>query len=57
MRQLNMGSVTRDLEALLLEGLQSGEPIPVSDDFWQGLHNETQRLVEVRTERGTSAEP
>jgi antitoxin ParD1/3/4 len=35
------------LEALLLEGLQSGEPIPVNREFWEGLRAEAQRLVEA----------
>jgi antitoxin ParD1/3/4 len=35
------------LEALLLEGLQSGEPIPVNREFWQGLRAEAQKLIEA----------
>lgn len=29
------------LEALLIEGLESGEPIPVTPEFWQDLRRRT----------------
>jgi hypothetical protein len=36
-----------ELEALALEGLQSGEPLPASDDYWmrkrQQLHSKNNR--------------
>jgi len=45
------------LEALLFEGLQSGEPIPVNREFWQRLRAEAQQLVEAGTDRRTVAKP
>ena len=35
----------KELEALLLEGLSSGEPIPVDDAFWARLDKETDEMV------------
>lgn len=51
------GKSQKCLEALLLEGLQSGEPISVNREFWQRLRADAQRLVEAATDRRTSAEP
>jgi antitoxin ParD1/3/4 len=40
------------LEALLLEGLASGDPIPVDENFWTDLWAEAEQKVEARkTER------
>jgi antitoxin ParD1/3/4 len=36
------------LEALLLEGLASGDPIPIDEKFWSELRAETEQLVEAR---------
>jgi hypothetical protein len=50
-RQLNTSSIARGREALLLEGVQSGEPIPVNREFWQGLRAEARKLVEVEVDK------
>jgi antitoxin ParD1/3/4 len=39
------------LEAPLLGGLQSGEPIPVNREFWQRLRADAQRLVEAGADK------
>ena len=36
------------LEALLLEGLASGDPIPVDENFWSDLRKEAEQRVEAR---------
>jgi antitoxin ParD1/3/4 len=36
------------LEALLLEGLASGDPIPVDDKFWSELRTEAEHRVQAR---------
>jgi antitoxin ParD1/3/4 len=36
------------LEALLLEGLASGDPIPVDENFWSELRKEAEQRVEAR---------
>jgi antitoxin ParD1/3/4 len=36
------------LEALLLEGLASGDPIPVDDKFWSELRTEAEQRVQAR---------
>jgi antitoxin ParD1/3/4 len=36
------------LEALLLEGLASGDPIPVDDKFWSELRAEAEQRVQAR---------
>jgi antitoxin ParD1/3/4 len=36
------------LEALLLEGLASGDPIPVDDKFWSELRTEAEERVQAR---------
>jgi antitoxin ParD1/3/4 len=36
------------LEALLLEGLASGDPIPVDDKFWSDLRAEAEQRVQAR---------
>src|SRR5260370_32239439 len=36
------------LEALLLEGLASGDPIPVDEKFWSELRTEAEQRVEAR---------
>ena len=33
------------LEALLLEGLASGNPIPVTEEYWRNLKAETERIA------------
>jgi hypothetical protein len=39
---------TARLETLLLEGLASGDPIPVTKEFWADLKAEAVRRVEAR---------
>jgi antitoxin ParD1/3/4 len=34
------------LEALLLEGLASGDPIPVDEEFWKNLTAKTDKIIE-----------
>jgi ribosome assembly protein YihI (activator of Der GTPase) len=34
------------LEALLLEGLASGDPIPGDDDYWKDLRDRTEAITE-----------
>jgi antitoxin ParD1/3/4 len=36
------------LEALLLEGLASGDPIPVTEKFWSDLRAEAEQRVKAR---------
>jgi antitoxin ParD1/3/4 len=36
------------LEALLLEGLDSGEPVEVTPEFWKARHAELERRVQAR---------
>jgi antitoxin ParD1/3/4 len=36
------------LEALLLEGLASGDPIPIDDNFWSELRTEAEQQVQAR---------
>jgi antitoxin ParD1/3/4 len=44
------------LEALLLEGLASGDPIPVDENFWTDLRKEAEQRVEAR-KAGTGSKP
>jgi antitoxin ParD1/3/4 len=39
------------LEALLLEGLASGDPIPVNDEFWASLKARTDKILEKHAVR------
>src|SRR5262245_48598741 len=52
-RELVRGAQAREadrrLETLLLEGLDSGEDIPVTREFWQDLKAEAARLLKERT--------
>ena len=34
------------LEALLLEGLASGDPIPVDEEYWKSLKVKTEKIAE-----------
>ena len=36
------------LEALLLEGLASGDPIPIDDKFWSELRAEAEQRIQAR---------
>jgi antitoxin ParD1/3/4 len=44
------------LEVLLLEGLASGDPIPVDENFWSDLRKEAEQRVEAR-KAGTGSKP
>lgn len=37
-----------ELQRLLLEGLSSGEPIPVSEEFWTDLRKEAATILAAR---------
>ena len=39
------------LDAMLLEGLNSGEPIPMDDRFWSDLKREAFAKLEMRKQR------
>lgn len=43
-----------ELDRLLIEGLESGEPIDVTDEFWEQLDRE---LLERHQRRGQSEPP
>jgi antitoxin ParD1/3/4 len=40
-----------NLEALLLEGLNSGRDIPLNDQFWKDLRSEAEQLIRERRSR------
>jgi antitoxin ParD1/3/4 len=48
LREAQQSEADARLEALLLEGLASGEPIPVTKEFWTGLRAEAVRRVAER---------
>lgn len=52
MRELLRGARAREaearLQALLLEGLASGESVPVTDDFWRQLKADAGRMLAAR---------
>jgi antitoxin ParD1/3/4 len=37
------------LEELLLEGMESGEDIPIDEEFWKGLRTEASQMIEDRS--------
>jgi hypothetical protein len=39
------------LEALLLEGLASGDPIPVDEEYWKDLKGRTEEIAAENTAR------
>ncbi len=45
LREAQQAEADARLEALLLEGLASGDPIPVDEKFWSDLRAETERRV------------
>ena len=47
-RNAQKQAAKEQLEALLLEGLDSGEPIEVTPEFWQERRQELKRRVEQR---------
>ena len=48
LREAQQKEADARLEALLLEGLASGDPIPVTKEFWADLKAEAERLVAAR---------
>jgi antitoxin ParD1/3/4 len=48
LREAQQKEADARLEALLLEGLASGDPIPIDEKFWSELRAETEQLVEAR---------
>jgi antitoxin ParD1/3/4 len=54
LREAQQKETDARLEALLLEGLASGDPIPVDEKFWSDLRAETERRVRAhKTENET----
>ncbi len=45
LREAQQAEADARLEALLLEGLASGDPIPVDEQFWSDLRAKTERRV------------
>lgn len=43
------------LEALLLEGLASGEPVPLTKEFWAELRKDALRLAKSRASKKKNA--
>ena len=48
LREAQQKEADARLEALLLEGLTSGDPIPVTKEFWTELRAEAVRRVQAR---------
>jgi len=48
LREAQQKEADARLEALLLEGLASGDPIPIDEKFWSELRAETEQLVQAR---------
>jgi antitoxin ParD1/3/4 len=48
LREAQQREADARLEALLLEGLASGDPIPVDDKFWSELRTEAEERVQAR---------
>jgi len=40
------------LETLLIEGLNTGEDIPLSQDFWSELRRDAAKILSRRSQRG-----
>jgi antitoxin ParD1/3/4 len=54
LREAQQAEAYARLEALLLEGLASGDPIPIDEKFWNNLRAETeQRLQAHKTQSET----
>jgi antitoxin ParD1/3/4 len=54
LREAQQKEADARLEALLLEGLASGDPIPIDKKFWSKLRAETEQLVQARKTGKTS---
>src|SRR5258708_25244488 len=55
LREAQQAEADARLEALLLEGLASGDPIPVDEQFWSDLRAKTERRGGGHKSRGGSA--
>jgi antitoxin ParD1/3/4 len=53
LREAQQNEADARLEALLLEGLASGDPIPVTKEFWDNLRVRTEKIVEKHSARKT----
>ena len=53
LREAQQNEADAWLEALLLEGLASGDPIPVTKEFWDNLRVRTEKIVEKHSARKT----
>ena len=42
------------LEALLLEGLNSGEPVEITPEFWENIRRRARDRIEARNKHGKS---
>lgn len=51
-REAQKQAAQQRLDAALLEGLESGEPLPVTPEFWRQRHEE----LEKRMDRPTKSE-
>src|SRR5258708_35014808 len=51
LREAQQAEADARLEALLLEGLASGDPIPVDEQFWSDLRAKTERRGRGRQTR------
>jgi len=51
LRSAQSREADRRLESLLLEGLDSGEDIPATREFWQDLKAEAARILKERAAR------
>jgi antitoxin ParD1/3/4 len=48
LREAQQAEADARLEALLLEGLASGDPIPIDEKFWSDLRAETEQSLRAR---------
>ncbi len=53
LREAQQNEADARLEALLLEGLASGDPIPVTKEFWESFAAKTEKIVEKYATRKT----
>jgi antitoxin ParD1/3/4 len=55
LREAQQKEADARLEALLLEGLASGDPIPVNEEFWESFKAKTEKIVEKYSARKTKS--
>jgi antitoxin ParD1/3/4 len=51
LREAQQKEADARLEALLLEGLASGDPIPIDDEYWKNLKAKTEAIAEKHAAR------